>query len=78
MYIKKAQFQLTDDYWYLKLVPTFKQKPAAPVPYWQQLILFYRFSVEVNEFLSNVLLFDIIIFQILNCLPPLQLILVST
>ncbi|XP_033610681.1 odorant receptor 49b [Cryptotermes secundus] len=34
-----------------------------------------KFCVEVNDFLSNVLLFDLIIFQILMCLPPLQLIL---
>ncbi|KDR14437.1 uncharacterized protein LOC110834477 isoform X2 [Zootermopsis nevadensis] len=34
-----------------------------------------KFCVEVNDFLSNILLFDLIIFQILMCLPPLQLIL---
>jgi hypothetical protein len=38
----------------------------------------YRFCIEVNDFLSNIVLFDLIIFQILMCLPPLQLIFVST
>ncbi|KAJ9588820.1 hypothetical protein L9F63_017858 [Diploptera punctata] len=32
------------------------------------------FCRDVNSFLTNILLFDLIIFQILMCLPPLQLI----
>ncbi|PSN53662.1 Odorant receptor 1 [Blattella germanica] len=42
------------------------------VIYHQELLKFCR---EINSFLTNILLFDLVIFQILMCLPPLQLVL---